>query len=328
VYHLLGAADFFRLITIKKHCFDSGLIILSLFCLHCEYRVTVPTNVNFLIRRYGEWIMLMLGESVLSLLIVDIVESSDYYITIITGLISIILLQYLHYQSQPSDPNLHAYRRSLVSSFLFYYLMQIYSFALIVFGATYKMLLYEFIYREKYDKNYSGSTRVRGLIFHVLNHHPRFLVGDSDSNTLSSQLSPEEREQRDAHFFSGSLSVIFFCLDALSLAHRGIGTQWKRCECADTNLKKFLAWVLVLCRLLLLIFVASLSQYITDPTQIAVIGVTVVVTQLCIRFVGYYVFHSEKEAEDKALERIIQYNTARIHERSPSHHIALKATHH
>jgi hypothetical protein len=276
-----------------------------------------------MIRRYGEWIMLMLGESVLSLLIVDNVETADYYITLITGLISIILLQYLHYQSQPSDPNLHAYRRSMISSFLFYYLMQIYSFALIVFGATYKMLLYEFIYRK--DKT---EVPVRSLLFQVLNHHPRFLAGDSDKNSLSLQLSEDERQQRDAHFFSGSLSLIFFCLDAISLAHRGIGTQWKRCECADTKLKKFLAWFLVLCRALLLLFVATLSQYVTDPTQIAILGVTVVVTQLCIRFVGYYVFHSEKEAEDKALERVIQYNTARIHERSYSHHLsALKSTH-
>ena len=272
-----------------------------------------------MIRRYGEWVMLMLGEGILSLLIVDIVHTSDYYITFIAGLISIVLLQYLHYQSQPSDPNLHAYRRSAVSSFLYFWLMQVYSLALIIFGACYKMLLYEFVYQNYSETGYD-SSRSRGLIFNILNHRPRILAGSSDSMTLSAQLSTEERQQRSAHFFSGSLSLIFFCLDALSLAHRGINEQWKRCkECEGTNLQKLLCWFLVGCRLLTIIFVASLSQFITDPTHISLIGVTVVVTQLCIRFVGYYAFHSASDLEDRALERIIQYNTARILDHPNSH---------
>ena len=272
-----------------------------------------------MIRRYGEWVMLMLGEGVLSLLLVDIVHSADYYITFIAGLISIVLLQYLHYQSQPSDPNLHAYRRSAVSAFLFFWLMQVYSLALIVFGACYKMLLYEFVYQDQNETGYDG-TRIRGLIFNGLIHRPRFLAGTSDSSTLLSQLDTEERQQRIAHFFSGSLALIFFCLDAISLAHRGMGEQWKRCkECEGTKLQKFLCWFLVLCRLLTIAFVASLSQFVTDPTHISLIGVTVVVTQLCIRFVGYYSFHSASEVEERALERIIQYNSARIHDHHNAH---------
>lgn len=35
-------------------------------------------NVNYAIHRYGEWTILMLGETVLSLLIVDIVNSVRY----------------------------------------------------------------------------------------------------------------------------------------------------------------------------------------------------------------------------------------------------------
>jgi hypothetical protein len=274
--------------------------------------VSVPVNVEFMIRRYGEWVMLMLGEGVLSLLLVDIVYSGDYYVTFIAGLISIVLLQYLHYQSQPSDPNLHAYRRSAVSAFLYFWLMQVYSLALIVFGACYKMLLYEFVYQSYSETGYDRN-RSRGLIFNVLNHRSRLLAGASENTMLISQLSTEERQQRVAHFFSGSLSLIFFCLDALSLAHRGIGEQWKRCkECDGTKLQKFLCWFLVLCRFFTIVFVASLSQFVKDPTHTSLIGVTVVVTQLCIRFVGYYSFHSASDVEERALERIIQYNTARI----------------
>ena len=273
---------------------------------------TVPTNVEFMIRRYGEWVMLMLGEGILSLLLVDIVQIGDYYVTFVSGLISIVLLQYLHYQSQPSDPNLHAFRRSMMSSFLFFWLMQVYSLALIVFGACYKMLLYEFVYQSNDDNGYD-SARMRGLLLVGLNDRPRFLAGASDRSAVLSQLSTDERQQRAAHFFSGSLSLIFFCLDALSLAHRGIIVQWKRCnDIEGTKLQHFLRWFLVTSRLLTIVFVASLSQFVSDPAKIATIGLAVVITQLCIRFTGYYTFHSASDAEERTLERIIQYNTARI----------------
>jgi uncharacterized membrane protein YidH (DUF202 family) len=256
----------------------------------------------------------MLGESVLSLLIVDVVETADYYKTFVSGVISIILLQYLHYQSQPTDPNLHAMRRSFASSFLFYWLIQVYSLALIVFGSCYKMLLYEFVYREyEVAGNYSGSGSTRRtMLLHGLQQR-RWLADNSDS--LSSQLDPEDRQRREADFFSGSLAVIFFCLDSLSLAHRGIGAQLKRCEGADTKVKRFLSFCLVTCRVTLLLFTATLSQFVTDPEKVATIGVFIILVQLCVRFIGFYVFHAEKEAEDNALERVIQYNTARIHDR-------------
>jgi hypothetical protein len=52
----------------------------------------VPMNISFTIHRYGEWTMLMLGESVLSLLIVEVAEGSSYYKTFFSGIISITLL--------------------------------------------------------------------------------------------------------------------------------------------------------------------------------------------------------------------------------------------
>jgi hypothetical protein len=262
--------------------------------------------------------MLMLGESVLSLLIVDVVESGDYYKTFVSGLVSIILLQYLHYQSQPTDPNDHAMRRSFGAGFVFYWLTQVYSLSLIVFGSSYKMLLYEFIYRDHEDSVYSSSgNHRRSVIQHVFNK-PRWLAASADS--FVSQLDPEDRQQREANFFSGSLAVIFFCLDALSLAHRGISAQWKRCECADTRIKKIFAWSLVACRVALLSLTASMSQFVSDPEKIATIGVFIILSQLCVRYIGIYIFHAGKDAEDKALERVILYNTSRIHDRPHTLH--------
>ena len=43
-------------------------------------------NIDFAIHRNGEWIMLMLGESIFSLLIVEVpADSNDYYTTFFCG---------------------------------------------------------------------------------------------------------------------------------------------------------------------------------------------------------------------------------------------------
>jgi hypothetical protein len=57
--------------------------------------------------------MLMLGESVLSLLIVDNEHEGDHYQTVFfAGVLTIILLRLLHFQSQPHGAEAHAARRN------------------------------------------------------------------------------------------------------------------------------------------------------------------------------------------------------------------------
>lgn len=83
--------------------------------------------------------MVMLGESVLSLLIVGDPESSAYYKTFFCGILSITLLEYLYFRSQPHRPDDHAMRRSKEAGILFNYLMFIYCGALLILGTTYKV---------------------------------------------------------------------------------------------------------------------------------------------------------------------------------------------
>ena len=106
---------------------------------------SIPMNVDFVIHRHGEWVMLMLGETVLSLLIVEENHGKvEYYWSFYAGLLTVIILQYLHFKSQPHDPSEHAMRRSKLQGILNMILVQIYSGALVALGASYKMLLYEF----------------------------------------------------------------------------------------------------------------------------------------------------------------------------------------
>lgn len=53
----------------------------------------VPHNVDYVIHRYGEWILLMIGEGILSLTIVETVEVRDYYIITTFGILTIIFIQ-------------------------------------------------------------------------------------------------------------------------------------------------------------------------------------------------------------------------------------------
>lgn len=276
--------------------------------------------------------MLMLGESVLSLLIVDIVETSDYYKTFIVGIISIVLLEYLHFQNQPryveeafgfyskevciliflfflercSDPDKHALRRSLLASFAFYWIYQVYSLSLIVLGASYKMLLWEFLYMEEYEDSHRRSLLFPGL-------EDRWLAGGTSA---ALRFPSENRQQRIAHFFCGSMALVFFCMDAISLAHRGASDNWKECECTESKRKKLLALLLVASRAGVVVFIATLSQYETEPDNLATIGLFSIFAQLLLRALGCWIFrHDEEDAEEQALERMINYTAARVHDR-------------
>ena len=66
-------------------------LILSLRGKDDFKKVSIPLNIDFVIHRFGEWIMLMMGESVLSLLIVDITEDRNFHITFFTGVVSVVL---------------------------------------------------------------------------------------------------------------------------------------------------------------------------------------------------------------------------------------------
>lgn len=68
----------------------------------------VPNNIEYLIHRYGEWVMLMIGESVLALLIVDTTESEQYYAVTGLGIFTVTTLQILKYESEPHKPSRHA----------------------------------------------------------------------------------------------------------------------------------------------------------------------------------------------------------------------------
>lgn len=253
--------------------------LIQMFTSSKDFKsVTVPINVDFTIHRYGEWTMLMLGESVLSLLVVESPTNSDYYITFFCGILSVILLQYMHFRSQPSKADDHAMRRKRGSGFAFAFLMIAYSAALIVLGTSYKMLLYEF--------TYDGSSGRRRSLLPM----PRWLAGGDGALAFAT----EDRQQRIAHFFSASFAVVYFCSDAMILAHRGFKDNMGRCRCRETSKAKTTGVLLVVLRIGICVFMATLSQYEADPTLLSVIGLASIVGQIVLRVVSSIVFADDR----------------------------------
>ncbi|KAL7544786.1 hypothetical protein ACHAWF_008149 [Thalassiosira exigua] len=65
-------------------------------------------NIDYMIHRYGEWILLMIGEGILSLLVVETVESTDYLVITTFGTLTIIFVQMLTFEGQPHHTEDHA----------------------------------------------------------------------------------------------------------------------------------------------------------------------------------------------------------------------------
>ncbi|KAL3905809.1 MAG: hypothetical protein SGILL_009528 [Bacillariaceae sp.] len=240
--------------------------------------ISVPANISFVIHRYGEWIMLLLGESILALVIVDVLQPSPgYYYTFYAGIVSVVLLQYLHYRSQPHHPDEHAMRRSKEQGIAFSMLMVIYSCALILVGTAYKMLVNEHAYGGEGGE---GDHR-------LLHEMQRMLAGGVEMP----HISVEERRQRVANLFCESMALTWICSELLMAVHKGgVKGNVVRCECKHTNKLKKTCVLFILLKMGLIAFMATLPMYMTDPTALALIGLGGIITQVCLRFVGRVVF--------------------------------------
>jgi hypothetical protein len=255
-------------------------------------------HIEYCIHRYGEWCMLMLGESILSLLIVDIVNSLQYYGSFFAGMITIILLELLHFRSQPHDPDEHAMRRDRRAGLTFNMLFQAYSVSLVILGATYKMFLFEAVYENHPSSganNYSNST-TSAYNHRSLSFGRALLSGGEPSAALS--IPTNVRQQMIANLFSASMAIVLFCLDAMILTHKGVRANTHRIECWSANHQwwwRVLEYLLVASRVGLIGFIASVGQYVTRPKVLALVGMGGIQAQLVLRGVGTILFPTGDE---------------------------------
>ncbi|GFH54586.1 hypothetical protein CTEN210_11062 [Chaetoceros tenuissimus] len=253
-------------------------------------KYSVPMNIDFVIHRYGEWTMLMLGESILSLLIVNDISrknESSYYLTFYLGIISVTLLQFLYFKSQPHDADHHAMRRTRNAGILYSSIIQFYSASLILVGVSYKMLLSEYTSEyDSYDNDTSYSSQY-GDNSETL----RFLGGGASG--ANKKFTVEERRQRIATLFCCALASSFIFLDIMSLAHSGIKITSARCNCpVKGHFRAVPVLLVVVSRLLLVAFLYALSQFVIDPEYVVLTGLCTIILQVCLRFMGKHFFPS------------------------------------
>ena len=119
---------------------------------------------------------------------------------------------------------------------------------------------------------------------------PRWLAGGDGALKYAT----EDRQQREAHFFSGSMAIVFFCSDTMILTHRGLKDNMGRCLWGQQTTKaKIFGIILLLLRAGLIAFITSLSQYETEPEHLAAIGLAAICGQVILRFVSALVFPSD-----------------------------------
>lgn len=219
----------------------------------------VPMNVDFAIHRIGEWTMLMLGESVLALLIVEQSGGRRYYVVFYCGIITVTAFQYLYFRSQPFDPDDHAMRRSSAGGYTFGYSAAVYSGSLIMVGCSYKMILHYFLEQEEGEEKTEAEARYIGTLF-----------------SLSTAMS-------------------FLSLDLMLMSHRGVIANLARpCQGGKCHVGPA---VVMLMDYGLTMLLACLSNVIGPNLELlAICGLLLVILQLLLRTRGMRYFPVSKKA--------------------------------
>mmetsp|Transcript_7369 Transcript_7369/g.10818 ORF Transcript_7369/g.10818 Transcript_7369/m.10818 type:complete len:433 (+) Transcript_7369:52-1350(+) len=235
-----------------------------------HHEVRVPLNLEFTLHRFAEWVMLMLGESILSLLVVDITGTVAYYATLFWGIVSVTMLQYLYYRSNPHEPEEHALRRSVVGGFGFFYSIIFYSASLILVGVCYKMMLTVYFEEEE-----AGLHRVLHL-----------------------PLPFDEYKQRISSMYGYALSSSLVFLDAMLLSHLGAREFFSRFyyrRRGRPNIKAFVFSAMTLSTTILSLFCGNICG--TNLVATSLFGLTLVVFQVLVRTQAMKIFWFGEEKE-------------------------------
>jgi Bacterial low temperature requirement A protein (LtrA) len=240
----------------------------------------IPTNIDFQIHRYGEFIMLMLGESVLSLLIVEPTELSHYYVTACVGIVTVIFLQALKFDSEPSNADNHCLWRGVKASYVYSLLIQLLSVSLIGFGVSFKVMLAT-IYKEgDYYNADEENRRFRALV-----------------------ALPEITFLAIKCLYCGSLTAVLVSIELLASSHKGFREQYRLFLSHDKTGYRNIHWRVVLVtsvKLLLLLFIATLPLWLRNHRALTGLGLAVTVVFTVLRIIDWGV-----ETDHHGVKKII-----------------------
>ena len=221
----------------------------------------------------------MIGEGILSLLIVETAEVKDYYIITTFGVITIIFIQILKFESEPSHGDGHAMWRNLLNGMCYSMLIQLLSMALIVFGVTYKVFLKgivkDAVKDAEKDNGYDYGTAARSLA-----------------------ASPAINDEVSAAVFSGSLCVVLISLEVMCLTHGGIKKSLRRLRKTEDNSPNWPVIIIALFKVAIILLTATLSEWTIDAAVLTVVGCGVVFALAVTRVVNFVFTHKREVVEN------------------------------
>jgi len=247
----------------------------------------VPYNVDYVIHRYGEWTLLMIGEGILSLLIVETAEVKDYYLITTFGVLTVIFIQVLKFESEPHNADDHALLRSAANAGCYMYLVELLSMALIVFGVTYKVFLKDVV-RDAQD-DFGGEY-------------------DYGKATRRLAATPVITQEASATVFSGALGVVILTLEAMMWTHAGIKKSFENLMHHTSNGKKKPRYAVIciqLFKVAIILFTVTLSRWTVEPETLTICGCGAVLGVALVRILTYFLVH-RSEVIDNITTRISQ----------------------
>lgn len=131
-----------------------------------EAQAYMPYHGDYYLHRFGEWTMLMLGESVLSLLVVRYdartagVSEQEYSVAFVCAFTTALSLQFIHFTTQPVHPDHHALAHGPVRAMWWANFMFLYSLALLVVGVGAKSVMF-YMLDAKYGGGFAKRSGVR-----------------------------------------------------------------------------------------------------------------------------------------------------------------------
>jgi len=238
----------------------------------------VPNNIDYLIHRYGEWCMLMIGESVLSLLIVTTTESRRYYLIATVGALVIVVLQALKYESEPSHAHGHALFQNFRNGMCYGYVIQILSMGLIALGISFKIFLYQAVSEEEGDYG--------------------------DGRRLAAKASVSE--EAGAALFTAALSLVLVSLELILLTHNGVQNAYGHLFLNGSKEEQILGikkpnWPMImicLVKIAVLLFALTLNQWTTDQVVLTLCGFAIMTTMALTRILGWRFVHHKQAIDD------------------------------
>lgn len=207
----------------------------------------------------------------LSLLIVETTESREYFIVSCFGVLTVMGIHILVFESQPSTSQGHAIYRSLRAQMIFGLLVQILSMGLIAFGVCFKIMLTTIVLEE-------------------------------DSYRRSLAETPAVSNEATTALFSGSLTIILLSLELMLATHKGAKGlykhHFKKRDGGDLGIIRKVNKPLValsLIRIGLIVFSGTISQWERELTEIAMIAFFIVAAMSVCRVIGWGLVHKEDE---------------------------------